>query len=96
MVGVFRRSCISSLTPAWPGITFALNRLAEGATRDGSVPHGLDPGTEGSAMTTRRISFMLVVLVTAALAPLLGAPVPEDAGIEPIPVQGSVTPINFT
>ena len=43
-------------------------------------------------MITRRISFMLVVLVTAALAPLLGAPVPEDAGIEPIPVQGSVTP----
>ena len=43
-------------------------------------------------MTTRRISFVLVVLVMTALAPLFGAPVPEDAGVEPIPVQGSVTP----
>lgn len=43
-------------------------------------------------MTTRRIPFVLVVLVMTALTPLLGAPVPEDAGVEPIPVQGLVTP----
>ena len=43
-------------------------------------------------MIIRRISLVLVVLVMTALAPLLGAPVPEDAGVEPIPVQGSVTP----
>ena len=45
-------------------------------------------------MTTRRMSSVLIALVMTAvvLAPLHGAPLPEDVGLEPVPVQGSVTP----
>ena len=45
-------------------------------------------------MRTRRMPSVLIALVmtAVALAPLHGAPLPEDAGLEPIPVQGSVAP----
>ncbi|MDQ3829518.1 MAG: hypothetical protein M3361_09505 [Candidatus Tectomicrobia bacterium] len=45
-------------------------------------------------MRTRRVSSVLIALViaTGALAPLHGAPRPEDDGLESIPVQGSVAP----
>jgi hypothetical protein len=45
-------------------------------------------------MKTQRMSSVLIALVmtAVALAPLPGAPLPENAGPEPIPVQGSVAP----
>jgi hypothetical protein len=45
-------------------------------------------------MTTRRISFVLIAVVAGmvALAPLRGAALPDDEGLDPLPVYGSVLP----
>jgi len=45
-------------------------------------------------MTTRRISFVLIAVVAGmvALAPLRGAALPDNEGLHPLPVYGSVLP----
>jgi hypothetical protein len=45
-------------------------------------------------MTTRRTSAVLIALVVGvvALAPLRGATLPGDGGLDPRPVHGSVVP----
>ena len=43
-------------------------------------------------MNTRHTSYILIVVVVSALAPWRGAAWPQETDLEPIPVQGRLSP----
>jgi hypothetical protein len=55
----------------------------------------MHPDMEGTAMTRRRTSCVLITVVVslAALAPCRGAAPPDEVGLDPLPVSGAVLPV---